>query len=299
MLLNEYSSQRGQIVVQGDAIAQSNASNDELKYLRSYANGPVYAPVTGYYSFTYGTTGIEDAENDILSGDAADLFTTKLGNILTGRNPRGGSVELTLNKAAQTRRLQRDDPATARSSAARSWRWTRRPARSWPWCRRRPSTRTSWPATTPTRSRRPTRPTSTTRASRCSTGRCTRPTRPARSSRSSTRRRRLKKGVKPDDKIPAPNSYWPLEPKRTSSCPGNLSAPCVQNFEGEKCQNGKTATLAFALAKSCNTAFAALAVEKLGAAGAAGPGPAVRLRRPRPQRARCRSPVRRSAARAC
>ncbi len=50
---------------------------------------------------------------------------------------------------------------------------------------------------------------------------------------------------------------------RTSACPASLSQPCVENFEGETCHNGKTATLAFALAKSCNTAFAALAVERL------------------------------------
>src|SRR5438445_8487819 len=74
----------------------------------------------------------------------------------------------------------------------------------------------------------------------------------------------LKKGFKADERIAAPNSFWPLEPKKTSSCPANLSAPCVQNFAGESCDNGKTATLAFALAKSCNTAFASLAVTNIG-----------------------------------
>jgi peptidoglycan glycosyltransferase len=74
----------------------------------------------------------------------------------------------------------------------------------------------------------------------------------------------LELGIKSDDRIPARNSFWPLEPKRTSPCPTGLSAPCVQNFEGETCDNGTTATLAFALAKSCNTAFAALAVNRIG-----------------------------------
>ena len=37
----------------------------------------------------------------MLSGDAPQLFATNLASLLTGRNPRGGSVELTLNKAAQ------------------------------------------------------------------------------------------------------------------------------------------------------------------------------------------------------
>ena len=37
----------------------------------------------------------------MLSGDDPRLFGTRLADLLTGRNPRGGSVELTLNKAAQ------------------------------------------------------------------------------------------------------------------------------------------------------------------------------------------------------
>ena len=61
----------------------------------------MYAAVTGYYSYIYGTDGIESTENDVLCGDSPDLFTTKLAGLLTGRNPRGGSVDLTLNKAAQ------------------------------------------------------------------------------------------------------------------------------------------------------------------------------------------------------
>jgi peptidoglycan glycosyltransferase len=48
-------------------------------------------------------------------------------------------------------------------------------------------------------------------------------------------------------------------------CPANKQAACVENFDGETCDNGKTAALEFALAKSCNTAFSALAVDKLGA----------------------------------
>ena len=61
----------------------------------------MYAPATGYYSFIYGTTASRTHENSVLSGDSPKLFTTKLADLLTGRNPRGGSVELTLNAAAQ------------------------------------------------------------------------------------------------------------------------------------------------------------------------------------------------------
>jgi peptidoglycan glycosyltransferase len=74
----------------------------------------------------------------------------------------------------------------------------------------------------------------------------------------------LTAGVKPDTRVPAANGYWPFDAKKTSACPRDPTSSCVQNFDGETCDNGKTATLAFALAKSCNTAFAALAVDKLG-----------------------------------
>ena len=37
----------------------------------------------------------------MLSGDDPKLFGTRLADLLTGRNPRGGSVELTLDKATQ------------------------------------------------------------------------------------------------------------------------------------------------------------------------------------------------------
>ncbi|MDT4913157.1 MAG: penicillin-binding protein [Pseudonocardiales bacterium] len=265
VLLNEYSSQRGQIVVQGTAIAQSTASPDELKYQRKYSNGPVYAPATGYYSFTYGTSGIEDAENDILSGDASDLFTTKLGNILTGRNPRGGSVELTLNKAAQVAAynamksangtLKRGavvalDPQTGAILAMVST-----PSYD-------PNKLASHDANEISKAW-----TAYTKApSEPMLNRALKQNYPAGSIfKIIDSAAALKKGVKPDTRIPAPNSYWPLEPKRTSSCPASLSQPCVQNFQGERCDNGKTATLAFALAKSCNTAFAELAVQNLGA----------------------------------
>jgi peptidoglycan glycosyltransferase len=264
VLLNEYSSPRGQIVVQGTAVAESKATKDELKYLRVYPQGRIYAPATGYYSFTYGAAGIESAENDILSGDSPELFTSKLTNILTGRNPRGGSVELTLSKAAQVAgfeamrgsngALRRGavvalDPRTGAILALVST-----PSYD-------PNKLSSHNATSITRAYR----TYNSAKSQPLLNRAIDQNYPAGSIfKIIDSAAALDRGIKPDQRIPAPNSYWPLDPKRTSACPANLSAPCVQNFSGETCDNGKTATLAFAFAKSCNTAFAALAVNNIG-----------------------------------
>ena len=50
VLLAEYSRQRGQISAGGKVLASSVETDDRLQYLRQYPDGPVYAPVTGYYS---------------------------------------------------------------------------------------------------------------------------------------------------------------------------------------------------------------------------------------------------------
>lgn len=101
VLFNEYSRERGNIVVDGTTVAASVSTDDRLKYLRTYANGPVYAPVTGYYSLNYGSSGIERAEDDVLSGDDDRLFANRITDLFKGRDPRGGNVVLTLDRRAQ------------------------------------------------------------------------------------------------------------------------------------------------------------------------------------------------------
>jgi peptidoglycan glycosyltransferase len=101
VLVEEYDSERGSIVAGGTEIASSVPTDDQLTYLRQYANGPVYAPVTGYYSLVYGNAQMERAADDVLSGDDARLFTRRLADLFTGRDPAGGDVVLTLDPAVQ------------------------------------------------------------------------------------------------------------------------------------------------------------------------------------------------------
>ena len=98
VLLDEYERQRGTIVVDGQPVAESVPTDDKLKYLRRYPGKATYAPVTGFYSLIYGATGMEQAENGLLSGSDNRLFTRRLSALLTGRDPRGGNVVLTLNR---------------------------------------------------------------------------------------------------------------------------------------------------------------------------------------------------------
>jgi len=111
VLLREYDRERGPIVVgtgsQRVAVAKSVKTSDALKYLRTYPGDPrVYAPVLGFASFVYGYTGIERQENSVLSGDDERLLVRRLSDYITGRQIKGGTVELTINPKAQTAAFQ-------------------------------------------------------------------------------------------------------------------------------------------------------------------------------------------------
>jgi penicillin-binding protein A len=101
VLLDEYSRQRGQIIAGGLPVANSVETGGQLRFLRRYLNGPLYAPVTGYYSLRYGSGGIENSMDSVLNGSDGRLFVRRLSDLVTGREPSGGSVELTINPAVQ------------------------------------------------------------------------------------------------------------------------------------------------------------------------------------------------------
>ena len=69
VLYEEYARQRGRIQIQsafgGQIIANVTPTSDRLRYLRQYPAGPVYAPVTGFYSVRYGATGLERSDDTI------------------------------------------------------------------------------------------------------------------------------------------------------------------------------------------------------------------------------------------
>ncbi len=264
VLLNEYASPRGDINVQGTAVAHSKATNDELKYLRTYPQGRLYAAVTGYYSFVYGASSIEDAEDGVLSGNSDKLFGSRVNDLLTGRNQRGGSVELTLDKSAQEaayRNLVKDDRGKSRAGAVVAIEPTTGAvlaAVSSPSFD--PSTLSSHNSQSIQKAWAALNPSSGTSAlvNRAFNTRYP----PGSTFKTIVAAAALKNGDTPDSHLLAPNGYFP-QTGATGKCNGTNPA-CVQNFGGETCDDGKTATLSFAFAKSCNTTFSYLAVEKLG-----------------------------------
>ena len=84
-LLSTYSRERGQILVGDTAIAKSVPASNEYKWLRTYPQGPAYAHVTGYYSFYGAGSGLEQAENGLLSGSSDKLAFRRVSDLFTGR----------------------------------------------------------------------------------------------------------------------------------------------------------------------------------------------------------------------
>ncbi|WUS99241.1 penicillin-binding transpeptidase domain-containing protein [Streptomyces sp. NBC_00708] len=96
-----YDEPRGSILVDGRPVTGSKNTGEQLAYERTYRYGPLYAPVTGYASQTYGTTFIENAEDEILSGTDPLLAPLPLwGEVSRSRQP-GGDVVTTVRDAMQ------------------------------------------------------------------------------------------------------------------------------------------------------------------------------------------------------
>jgi peptidoglycan glycosyltransferase len=102
VILDQYSRERGQIIAaDGTPLASVQRVDDRLRYLRTYSNGPVFAPVTGYFSTIYGAGGMERAEDDLLNGSDDRLFARRVSDLITGRDPKGGSLQLTIDAKLQ------------------------------------------------------------------------------------------------------------------------------------------------------------------------------------------------------
>nr|WP_202447399.1 penicillin-binding protein 2 [Streptomyces sp. SID5468] len=100
--INEYAKPRGDIIVDGKAITGSTVTaGSDFKYKRTYTDGPMWAPVTGYASQSYGSTSLENLEDKVLTGDDDRLFFNRTVDMLTGRSKQGGDVVTTLNAKAQ------------------------------------------------------------------------------------------------------------------------------------------------------------------------------------------------------
>ncbi len=100
-LYDSYATERGSILVGSTLIAESVPSDDVYRYQRTYHGGGLYAPITGFYSINQGISGLEFAMNDKLSGKSNSQFFDQVLALVSGTDPRGASVKLTVNAAVQ------------------------------------------------------------------------------------------------------------------------------------------------------------------------------------------------------
>ncbi|MFI2370248.1 peptidoglycan D,D-transpeptidase FtsI family protein [Streptomyces sp. NPDC018833] len=100
--IERYAHERGNIIVDGKAITGSVETDDEYyRYKRTYTDGPMWAPVTGYASQVFGANQIEKLQDGILSGNSDQLFFDRTMAMFTGDKKKGGNVVTTLNGKAQ------------------------------------------------------------------------------------------------------------------------------------------------------------------------------------------------------
>lgn len=99
-IYRDYGRDRGPIVVAGEEIAYSEPVDSPFAFQRVYSDGPLYAPVTGFFSM-HQMTGLERATSSVLTGTDDSQLWARVRSLFTGGQQQGGAVELTLNPAAQ------------------------------------------------------------------------------------------------------------------------------------------------------------------------------------------------------
>lgn len=99
--IERYASPRGDIIVDGKAITGHATTDGDFRYKRTYKDGAMWAPVTGYVSQAFGATQLESIDDGILTGNDDRLFFRNTLDMVTGKKREGGNVVTTLNSAAQ------------------------------------------------------------------------------------------------------------------------------------------------------------------------------------------------------
>jgi peptidoglycan glycosyltransferase len=99
----DFNRPRGSIVAaDGTVLARSiqTPRGSEFAYQREYPLGDLFGNVTGYYTFSFGSTQIERTQNDVLMGDTAEQKLRALGGLFSGSEATG-SVLLTMRPDVQ------------------------------------------------------------------------------------------------------------------------------------------------------------------------------------------------------
>jgi penicillin-binding protein A len=245
LIIREYQIERGPIIAGEESVARSEETEGELRYLRTYPEGPLYAHLTGYYSFVLRRAGLEAALNEELTGRPTEVLAQNLSELIFAGDRAGNSVELTIRPQVQA--AARDalgdqvgavvalDPTTGAVLASyANPTYDPNPLSS----HDATEIREAWEALRDD----PARPL---------VDRVTRETFPPGSSfKLVTAAAALERGLEPDTSFPDEGVY---DVPQTQADIGN--------FGGGVCADGSSISLHDAMAVSCNTVFARLGVE--------------------------------------
>lgn len=92
---------RGSIITADGLTLAESIQQADGTYARSYPNGNLAAHAVGYYSQQYGTMGIENTQNDTLTGSKDYSSWQNALNSLAGISEPGNSVQLTIDSRIQ------------------------------------------------------------------------------------------------------------------------------------------------------------------------------------------------------
>ncbi len=97
--IGKYAAPLGNILVGGEPVTGSAATSSTLKYKRTYKDGPLYAPVTGFTSQIFGSNQLESLYGDLLDGSDSRLQSP--ADALTRTRAKGGDVATTIDAEVQ------------------------------------------------------------------------------------------------------------------------------------------------------------------------------------------------------
>jgi peptidoglycan glycosyltransferase len=106
-IIQAFQVRRGEILARDGhtVLATSIPTNGQLKFLRRYPHGPLYAHVTGFASL-FQTTRLESTYNDFLSARATELLPSTIEDEILDRPKRGGTVVTTIDPKLQQAAFQ-------------------------------------------------------------------------------------------------------------------------------------------------------------------------------------------------
>ena len=97
----EFAANRGAILVGNDPIAESVPNEGRFPWIRAYSDPEIWSAVTGWYSYFFARSGLEQSYNEQLAGTSADQSFGRIMDVVTGRKSQGANISTTLNAAAQ------------------------------------------------------------------------------------------------------------------------------------------------------------------------------------------------------